>query len=49
MSKNESDKYKSENVFADGKNTTTKEKFTQKMIEMINKLEKNKSLNLNNK
>ena len=35
-----------QSVFKSGKSTTTEEEFTQKWIELINTLEKGKSVNL---
>ena len=44
MANNEKSKNICSSVFKSGKNTTTKSQFTQKWIELINKLEKNKGI-----
>ena len=36
-------------VFKSGENTTSKKQFTKKWIELINRLERNKSVNLRGK
>ena len=43
MNENKSGKTICKSVFKNGKNTTTKSRFTKKWIELINRLEKNKS------
>ena len=44
MTNNEKSKNICSSVFKSGENTTTKIQFTQKWIELINKLEKNKGI-----
>ena len=44
MANNEKSKNICSSVFKIGENTTTKIQFTQKWIELINKLEKNKGI-----
>lgn len=44
MANNEKSKNICSSVFKSGENTTTKSQFTQKWIELINKLEKNKGI-----
>ena len=44
MANNEKSKNICKSVFKSGENTTTKIQFTQKWIELINKLEKNKGI-----
>ena len=44
MANNEKSKNICNSVFKSGENTTTKIQFTQKWIELINKLEKNKGI-----
>lgn len=43
MTENKSGKTICKSVFKNGENTTTKSRFTKKWIELINRLEKNKS------
>lgn len=43
MKEYKTDKTICKSIFKNGKNTTSKNQFTQKWIELINKLEKNKS------
>ena len=44
MANNEQPQATCKSVFKSGENTTTKSQFTQKWIELINKLEKNKGI-----
>lgn len=44
MKENKTDQTICKSVFKSGENTTSKIQFTQKWIELINRLEKNKSV-----
>ena len=44
-SKNNDDKKICVSVFKSGENTTTKEEYTKKWIELVNRIEKGKSIN----
>lgn len=45
MANNEQQQTICKSVFKSGENTTSKSQFTQKWIELINRLEKNKRIN----
>lgn len=49
MKKNDKSKTICKSVFKSGENTTSKSQFTKKWIELINRLERNKTVNFRGK